>query len=86
MKPPLRTLFQHALAWVYLPLLRAKLPGDPGQDPGHQLLRVLRAAGYQGGRRTMKRTLRRLRKELAHEHRRQTACSSSRSRFLAKVL
>ena len=54
----------------YLPLLRAKLEATQGRIRGRQLLRVLRAAGYQGSRRTMERTLRRLRSEWAHEHRR----------------
>ena len=53
----------------YLPLLRAKLEATQGRIRGRQLLRVLRAAGYQGSRRTMERTLRRLRSEWAHEHR-----------------
>lgn len=54
----------------YLPLLRAKLDATQGKIRGRPLLRVLRAVGYQGSRRTLERALRRLRNEWAREHRR----------------
>ena len=54
----------------YLPLIRAKVEATHGKVKSKPLLRVLRAAGYTASLRVLQRTLKDVRQEWSHEHRR----------------
>jgi transposase len=55
---------------AFLPLIRAKVEATQGKIRSRPLLRVLRAAGYSAGIRTLQRALKQVRQEWAREHRR----------------